>query len=711
MNDFPHQKPWVLIIDDDKTLHLWAKRNLTEAGFNIVSCFEGIQGVESFKEHIPAIALIDIEMPTIDGFETCRQIRALSNSENVPLVMMTVTEDEEKIAQAYEAGATDFVVKPINWGVLCQRLKYMVKANINLQKLEKSELRLSKAKEMAKLGDWEWQPETDNLHWSDEIFALVEADRQTFVPNIHSFWDFVSIADLPYVKRSIRKAIRTKTANDIEFGIVTTGGKERFVLQHIEAITGNKRQLISLIGTVQDITERKEQENKIRQLAFYDEVTQLPNRLYFLKCLSTTISLSRRHRWNFAILFLDLDGFKGVNDTYGHHSGDQLLQEISKRLKEGLRCSDLTARFDTEHYEQKIGVARLGGDEFIILLNSLTHPEHAATVAERIQRWINEPVKLGDHMVHIGVSIGIAIYPHDGEDSETLLKNADMAMYHAKKLGKGHYQFFHEGMALKAKKRLEMETYMFLASSRNELLLYYQPVNDVSSGKLIGAEALLRWNSPKLGFLPPADFISLAEENGMINQFGEWALRSACRQHKAWQEKGLGNLAIAVNLSSLQFNQSTFVVMVANIIQEYSINPVFITFELTESMLMSDTENMLKKLKELKRLGIKLSVDDFGTGYSSLRYLNRFPLDALKIDRSFVKDLPESTDASAIVNAVLALAKALKLKTIAEGVETEQQLAFLRKTSCNAVQGYFFAKPLPVAEFQDYWERTNNIVA
>jgi len=244
---------------------------------------------------------------------------------------------------------------------------------------------------------------------------------------------------------------------------------------------------------------------------------------------------------------------------------------------------------------------------------------------------------------------------------------------------------------------------MFLAASKNELLLYYQPVNDVESGKLIGAEALLRWNSPILGFLLPIDFISLAEENGMINQFGEWALRSACRQHRSWSEKGLGNLAISVNLSSLQINQSMFITMVANVIQEYEVNPKYITFEITESMIMADTENMLTKLRELKNLGIKLSVDDFGTGYSSLRYLNRFPLDALKIDRSFVKDLPKSTDASAIVNAILALAKALKLITIAEGVETSQQLAFLRNTTCNAVQGYYFAKPLSVADFQQYW--------
>lgn len=710
MNRSVHLKPTVLIIDDDQTLHLWAARNLPGAGFALISCFDGIEGVIEFKAQKPDIVLVDIEMPLMDGFETCRQIRASSIGDDVPLVIMTVTEDEEKIAQAYAAGATDFTVKPINWGVLCHRLHYMVKANKNLQKLERSELRLSKAKEMARLGDWEWQADTDSLFWSDEVYALVEAGRDTFTPTIHNFWNFVRVADLPYVKRKIRNVIRTKTANDIEFGIITTKGQERFVLQHVHAITGSKRQLKSLVGTIQDITERKEQENKIRQLAFYDEVTQLPNRLFFIKNLATAIALSRRQSWNFALLFLDLDGFKGVNDTYGHQAGDQLLQEVSRRLKDGLRCSDLTARFDPDLHEQKVGVARLGGDEFIILLNALAHPENAATVAGRIHRWINEPVKLSDHLVHVGVSIGISVYPEDGEDSETLLKNADIAMYHAKKLGKGHYQFFHEGMALRAKKRLEMETYMFLAASKNELLLYYQPVNDVISGKLIGAEALLRWNSPILGFLPPIDFISLAEENGMINQFGEWALRTACRQHKHWCEHGLGNLSIAVNLSSLQVNQPMFIAMVANIIQEYGINPKYITFEITETMIMADTENMLTKLRDLKKLGVKLSVDDFGTGYSSLRYLNRFPLDTLKIDRSFVKDLPQSSDASAIVNAILALAEALKLKTVAEGVETEQQLTFFQNTTCNAVQGYYFAKPLSVADFQNYWERINKLI-
>jgi diguanylate cyclase (GGDEF)-like protein/PAS domain S-box-containing protein len=701
--------PVVLLIDDDQTLHLWANRNLPGAGFKLISCFDGMKGIEAFKEHAPHIVMIDIEMPNMDGFETCAQIRSLPMGKNTPLVMMTVTEDPQRIAQSYSAGATDFVVKPINWKVLAQRLHYMVKASNNLHKLAESELRLSKAKKMARLGDWEWQANDEILYWSNEIYSMVELDRHEIIPNTNNFNDFIHPADLPYVRQHLRKAIKTKKAGTIEFRIITSRKRERFVSQQIETITNHKGLLTGLTGTIQDISERKDQENKIRYLAYYDEVTQLPNRIFFLTFLAKTIALSARNTRNFAILFLDLDGFKGINDTYGHHAGDLLLKEISRRLTEGLRCSDFASRYYFDHFDHKVDVARLGGDEFIILLNELAHPEDAATVAERIQSWIAEPVSLGDRLVHIRASIGIAVFPHDGEDSETLLKNADIAMYCAKKMGKGHYAFFHEEMASKAKKRLEMETYMHHAVANNELRLHYQPVVDVLSGQLIGAEALLRWESPKLGFLPPKDFISLAEENGMIIQFGEWALREVCRQYKAWQKQGLGDLSIAVNLSSLQFNQSSFIPMVANIIQELGVNPAFLTFELTESMIMSDTDNMLKKLDALKSLGIKLALDDFGTGYSSLRYLNRFPLDSLKIDRSFVKELPASVDAAAIVSAILALAHALNLNTVAEGVETQQQNAFLQKTSCNAVQGYYFSKPMPIAEFQAYWEQKNNL--
>ncbi len=700
--------PSILLIDDDQTMHLWAERNLSKAGFKLISCFNGKEGVATFQEYSPNIVMIDIEMPDMDGITTCIEIRDCQNGKNTPIAMMTVTENAEKITQSYAAGATEFIKKPINWEILGHRLHFMVKASNNLQKLEQNELRLSKAKKMAGLGDWELQLSNKTLFWSDEIYALVELTQQEFVPDIHNFLVFIHPDDMRYVARQVRKAVKTNTVATIEFRVVTSQKQERFVSQHIETVTNHKGQIIGLIGTVQDITERKNQENIIRHLAYYDEVTQLPNRVFFLKFLTKTIELAHRNKRNFAILFLDLDGFKGINDTYGHQAGDQLLREISKRLTEGLRCSDLASRY-FDYFDHKVDVARLGGDEFIILLNELTRPEDAATVAGRIQRWITKPIALGDRMVHINVSMGIAVFPHDGGDSETLLKNADIAMYHAKKLGKGHYQFFREEMANKAKKRLEMETFMHLAVPKNELLLHYQPIVDIPSWKIIGAEALLRWNSPQLGFLPPNDFISLAEENGLINQFGEWTIREACRQYKTWQHQGMADLSVSINLSSLQFNQPTFIPMVAGIIREYEINPAFLIFELTESMIMEDTDKMLIKLNEFKSLGIKLALDDFGTGYSSLRYLNRFPLDSLKIDRSFVRELPASTEAAAIVNAILALAKTLNLKTVAEGVETINQKNFLQNTACDAIQGYLLSKPMPAEEFQQFWKKINTV--
>jgi diguanylate cyclase (GGDEF)-like protein len=707
MNQPDISRPVALLIDDDQTVHLWANRYLPVAGFRLISCVNGEEGIKAYNEEVPDIVMVDVEMPIKDGFETCTEIRRLVNGKTIPIVMMTVTEDPERIAKAYASGATDFVIKPLNWNILAQRLQYMVKAHSNFVKLEQSEYRLSKAKQMALLGDWEWTANSDKIYWSDEIYSMLEIDKNEFIPDTKNFQEFIHTADRSCVSFNLTNILKTREAVNLEFRIYNSRNQELTVSQHVEAIVGHDGQLLSLIGTVQDITEYKAQENKIRHLAYYDGVTQLPNRTFFFKFLAKTLELAQRKKNNFGIIFLDLDGFKGINDTYGHLAGDQLLQEISKRLTGRLRCSDLASRFQDD-FDQKIDVARLGGDEFIILLNDLSRPEDAATVAERIQSWITEPVILGDRLVYIGASMGIAVYPEDGKDAETLLKNADIAMYHAKKTGKGHYRFFHESMAIKAKKRLEIETYMHHAVANNELRLHYQPVMDIATSKLIGAEALLRWESPQLGFLPPNDFIPLAEDNGLINQFGEWVIREACRQGKVWEQEGYGSLTLAVNLSSLQFNQSSFIPMVSGIIKEFGIDPAFLTFELTESMIMADNENMLTKLNNLKSLGIKLALDDFGTGYSSLRYLNRFPIDTLKIDRSFVKELPDSTDASAIVSAILALAKALNLKTVAEGVETIQQKTFLQNTSCNAVQGYFFSKPMPVAEFQQYWIKNNH---
>jgi diguanylate cyclase (GGDEF)-like protein len=696
----------VLVIDDDQTAHLWARRYLSTAGFSLISALNGAEGVEAFKKHSPNIVLVDIDMPEMNGFDTCIAIRQLPNGKNTPLLMVTGTEDTDRVAASYLAGATDFVVKPVNWKVLIHRLNYMVKACNLLQQLERSETRLIKAQQMAKLGHWEWYFTDETMYWSNEVFVIFRVNNENFVPSHANFIGMIHPDDRDSVQESFNYVIKHKTVMMIEYRILTETRQQRYVGQQIEAIEDHNHKLVGLTGTIQDITERKDYENKITRLAYYDEITGLPNRTFFLELLASSVKLAKRNDRNFAILFLDLDDFKGINDCYGHHMGDLLLQGISRRLLEGLRNSDVVSRY-LDHQYHDADVARLGGDEFTILLNELTYPDDAAIAAEHIQQWISEPIVIDNQQIYTSCSIGIAIFPQDGEDSATLLKNADIAMYHAKKIGKGHCQFFHDSMNIKAQKRRKMENYMYQAVTNNELRLYYQPIISAKTGQLIGAEALMRWNSPQLGFLPPDDFISLAEDNGLIIKFGEWAIREVCRQHKIWQQQGMGSLTIAVNLSGLQFNQTNFIPMVKAILAEHDIvQPKFLVFELTETIIMSDTEKMFTKLWQLKDMGIKLSVDDFGTGYSSLSYLKSFPLDSLKIDRSFIKDLPDNDDDVAIVNAILALAQTLNLNTVAEGVENEQQKEFLENSTCSSIQGYFFSKPMPIAEFNQYWQAT-----
>lgn len=706
MSQLSENLPQILLIDDDRTMHLWAKRQLS-GGFKLVSAFDGRQGIDAFKEHMPDIVLVDIDMPEMNGFAVCAAIRELPEGRNTPLLMVTGNEDAEKITSSFIAGATDYVLKPVNWTVLIHRLGYLVKASNVLERLERNESRLSKIQKMAKLGHWEWHICDNRMQWSDEIYEIFELNKDSFIPSQQSFLDRIDLEDRLYVEEAFEKAIRCKEIMKIEFQIVTSNGGKRFVGQQIESVLNRNHQLVGLIGTIQDITERKEYENEVRRLAYFDTITGLPNRIYFLEMLSKTIELAKRHSRHFAVLFLDLDGFKVVNDLYGHHVGDLLLNEISRRLTEGLRNSDITSR-NSDLQENGIDIARLGGDEIIILLNELTRPEDAAIAAQHIQKLITEPLVLDNQKIYPGVSIGIAVYPEDGGDSESLLKNADVAMYHAKKLGKGNYQFFHDSMNIKAKKRQEMGSYMRQALINNELRLHYQPVVNAVTGEILSLEALMRWDSPQLGFLSPDAFIPIAEENGMILKFGEWALREICTRHKELQQMGMGFLTIAVNMSNLQLKQPGFVAMMKGMLSEFEADPSAIVLELTESILMSDTEKLMETLWELKNLGIKLSIDNFGTGLSSLSYLKRFPLDSLKIDRSYVKDLPSNSDDAAIVNAILTLANKLHLHSIAEGVETEKQKEFLQANDCESIQGFLLSLPMTFDDLKDYLKTTTH---
>lgn len=442
-----------------------------------------------------------------------------------------------------------------------------------------------------------------------------------------------------------------------------------------------------------EITERKQAH--LYYLAHYDQLTGLANRLLFTDRLIQAGEHTKRHHRQVGVLFLDLDRFKLINDTLGHPAGDLLLRTVSERL---LGC---VRRQDT--------VARLGGDEFTIVLESLHGPQDAASVAQKILRAMAEPFWLAQHEVHVTTSIGIAMLPSDGEDVDDLIRKADTAMYHAKEQGRNNYQFFTAEMNTAVSAKLSMESKLRHAMDRQELVVYYQPVVELCTGRIAGAEALLRWRDPDTqDLVPPSQFIPIAEETGLIVPLGEWVLRAACQQNKDWQDAGLPPLRVAVNLSARQLRQQGFTATVARILQETGLDGSSLALEITETILMQNMDEAVAALRELDAMGIRLSIDDFGTGYSSLAYLKRLPIDILKIDRSFVRDIGSHDGSGAIPEAIIAMAHSLRLEVVAEGVETAQQLAFLRERRCDAMQGFYVSAPVPAEELQSILQLNPN---
>jgi diguanylate cyclase len=442
-----------------------------------------------------------------------------------------------------------------------------------------------------------------------------------------------------------------------------------------------------LLATVRDITERKRAEERIQFLAYSDALTGLPNRRLLQDRLTQVLASARRQKGTVALLFLDLDGFKDINDSLGHSVGDLLLQEIAGRLTAWGREQDT--------------VARVGGDEFLVMLTGLKDVADAAIAAERLMDAIIGEHSIQGHAVNITCSVGISIFPEHGVDGETLIKNADAAMYNAKESGRNNFRFFTENMNAQAIERLTLENGLRLALPQNELFLVYQPQVDIASGKIIGLEALLRWQHPKLGLVPPDKFIRIAENCGMIVQIGEWVLRTACSQARNWQEDGLPAVRVAVNVSAVQFRQEGFCELLRRLLHETGLDPQYLELELTESLLLANADVTLSVLKELKAMGLTLAIDDFGTGYSSFSYLRQFQVSKLKIDCSFIRDVAANPNDAAITSAIISMAKGLNLKVIAEGVETEAQMAFLRTHHCDEIQGYYFSKPLAVDKVAD----------
>lgn len=436
-----------------------------------------------------------------------------------------------------------------------------------------------------------------------------------------------------------------------------------------------------ILAFYRDITERKEAEDILNYMAYYDSLTGLPNRMLFNGKLVVAIKEAKLKNESFAVMFLDLDNFKTINDTLGHTVGDTLLQEIAERLTGCLREDDI--------------VARLGGDEFILLIQHIERPSDAESVASKIIDIFKSPLMISERDIFITTSIGIALYPNDGEDMQMLLRNADTALYRAKDLGRDNYKRYTPAMNDKALERLSLETDLRRALENNELMLFYQPQIDIQTSEIVGMEALLRWHHPEFGLIYPDDFISIAEDTGLVVPIGEWVLYEACRQNKEWQDLGYKPVRVAINLSARQFQMPNLVEMIDDVIYMSALDPQYLDVEITESLVVQDTERAIEVLSKLKERGIQISIDDFGTGYSALSHLKRFPIDAIKIDRMFVSSLGIDSSDEAIVEAVVAMGHSMKRRVVAEGVETKEQLEFLRQLKCDELQGFFFSQPIP----------------
>ncbi len=693
----------ILIIDDDPVSRLLLRETLVPEGFEIQEANSGREGIELSKQTSFDLTLLDLVMPDLDGFATCAELKKLPNRKYSAVVVMTGLGDGPSIDRAYDVGATDFVIKPFQPVILVHRIRYILRSQQYMQTLHDSERRLRATERVARLGGWECVSSDGRLEVSAEMHRVFDLNPG----QIQRYSDLLSKIheeDRARVHELFSHAISSRTGFVSEHRVVLKDRTERIIRQDAYWWSDDSGDDERLMGTAQDITDKRKAEEQLRHLAFFDSLTNLPNRAFLHEHISTALAQANRYERCGALLCLDLDSFKQINDTMGHHVGDQLLMQVADRLRACVRKSDCVTRSDQHAADQDSSVARLGGDEFVILLSDLRRAEDAAVVANRITCAIAEPFELEGHDINTTVSVGIAIFPKDGMDVNVLLRNADTAMYYAKSQGRNTYRFYERSLTAQALERLSLENGLRLALERDEFELHYQPQIDVSTGKPMGVEALIRWRHPQRGPVAPLDFISLAEETGLIVPIGAWVIRTACQQAKRWLDMGLTPLRMAVNVSGKQFRNETLLNTISEVLDETGLSPEYLEVEITENVLMEDLDNGEAIIHQIKALGVKVALDDFGTGYSSLTYLRKFPIDTLKIDRSFIGDVMTNPDTKAIVSSIISLSKRLRLQVVAEGVESIGELDYLTEEGCEIVQGYYFSRPLNAQTFTEWLE-------
>ena len=630
-------------------------------------------------DELHAMTPLDIKPEfTRDSFETL--LAPLRRGEQDTLVF--TTRHRRKNGSLYPVEARLQLSRTENPPVFVAIIQDITERLRSEQALRESEASLAKAQRIVHIGNWERNLVTNEIRWSDETYRIFGLTPHRPSISFNTFLNMIHPDDRQALVENVTRAADEVRSYTTEYRLIRPDGSERIVRAQAEVECGDDGDPARLIGTIQDITEHRRTQERLNYLAHYDTLTGLPNRVLLQDRLSQAMVEADRRDRLVAVIFLDLDRFKIINDTLGHEMGDALLKSVAERLRVCVRAGDT--------------ISRLGGDEFTIVLASVGHVDDVAHVAQKIIESFVSPFHIAGRELFISPSMGITLYPFDDNDIDSLLRNADAAMYHAKELGRNTFQFYTAELNRRTAKRLALETALRHAIERKELLLHYQPQINLKTGRITGAEALLRWQHPEMGMISPLEFIPLAEETGLIVPIGEWVLRSACTQLRAWQELGFGDLHIGVNLSGRQFQHRHLAKLVKKVLQDTSLDPRLLDLELTESLLMHNTDAILGAMDELHAHGVVFSMDDFGTGYSSLSYLKRFPIDTLKIDQSFVRDIPRDPDDAAIARAIISMAHSLGMRVIAEGVETAQQFAFLRENHCDNMQGYYFSEPVTV---------------
>ncbi len=561
------------------------------------------------------------------------------------------------------------------------------------ESLRKSEARLARAQEMALLGCWELDLQSGELMFSDHLMNLLELSPMMKPRELGQFLELIHPEDREQVEQNLEKVMvgETNLVHD-EFRL-GTGGEGIYAHQIVELIHDEKGRPSQLLGVIQDVTARRRSEEQIAHQAYHDPLTGLPNRFLFNDRLNMAIAHAQRSNQKLGVLFLDLDHFKDINDTLGHTWGDLVLKAVGNRLKGLVREEDT--------------VARLGGDEFILLVHGTLQADFAVHVADRILRALKDPFLVAGRKLHLTASIGISVFPQDGRDAQTLIANADLAMYRAKRSGRNNYRLYTPNMNLEVLRRIRLGNGIRQALERDEFRIYYQPKLEIESGRITGVEALLRWKRRDGRKVPPDEFIPLAEENGLIVPIGRWVLEQACREVKGWMEQGIEGCRLAVNLSPRQFQQKHLAQEISDILDKTGLPAQRLELEITENAVMLNVEMAIRILDELRELGVGLAIDDFGRGYSSFYYLKRFPMDTLKIDRLFVSDVTSDPRSASIVRSIIDLGRHLELTVVAEGVENKEQLSFLRSNRCHQVQGFLFSLPLDRHEIRRFLEQGN----